>query len=262
FIVAAPFGVWVEVHSALQEVRHTDLADFLRAGWAVRIGNDPYQIVEEHGWHYNFPPLFAIVVAPLADPPRGADNRGMVPFPVSVAIWYVLSLCLLAAASNLVASALEQTVGGDRMRNLRPTWQWWRMRLLPILICIRPIGFTLSRGQVNLLLLFLLCAMIAAVIARQPVRAGLWLAGAVCLKVFPLYLVVYPLWRRDWRFLAGLAGGLAMGLVLIPVAVLGMNRTGLYYSELTRAVFEPALIGGFDHSPAGAPYGPSAADRS
>ena len=70
FLLAAVFGVRVEVHSAFLKIRHTDLVDFLRAGWAVRNGDDLYNITEDHGWHYNFPPLLAIVLVPLADPPK------------------------------------------------------------------------------------------------------------------------------------------------------------------------------------------------
>ena len=261
FVLAGLFGIWVEVHSAFQPVRHTDLADFLRAGWAVRTGNDPYQIVEEHGWHYNFPPLFAIALVPLADPPRGANQARMVPFPVSVALWYLLSLVLLGAAAHLMAGVLEKSSGhGGAIRASPCRRDWWRLRLLPIIVCIAPIGFTLSRGQVNLLLLFLLCAMIAAIIARRSGLAGLSLAAAACVKVFPLYLAIYPLWRRDWRFLGGLTAGLLLGLIVIPIAVFGVQRTTAYYAELNRAVFEPAIVGGTDRSRATELIDPSATD--
>ncbi|HKV55943.1 MAG TPA: glycosyltransferase family 87 protein [Candidatus Binataceae bacterium] len=261
FLLAVLFGVWVEIHSAFLRVRRTDLADFLRAGWAVRIGSDLYAVTEDHGWHYNFPPLFAIVMAPLADPPKGADRAGMVPFPLSVAIWYLLSLISLGFASDILARTLEQTAAKNQMRRAPPSRrQWWRLRLLPVIVCIAPIGFTLSRGQVNLLLLLLLCAMLAAIAARRPIWAGVWLAAAACIKIFPLYLLMYPLWRRDWRFVAGCAAALLTGLILIPAAVFGTHRTVTYYAELNRAVLEPAMIGGSDRSRATELIDPSATD--
>lgn len=261
FALAVAFGVWVEIHSAFFKVRYTDLADFLRAGWAVRSGNDLYSITEEHGWHYNFPPLLAIVMVPLADPPKGVSRAGMVAFPVSVALWYALSLLFLGAASHIMARALEETATQSRMRRGPPSWrQWWRLRLLPLVVCIAPIGFTLSRGQVNLLLLLLLVAMVAGVVARRSLRAGVLLAAAACIKIFPLYLVVYPVWRRDWRLLAGCAAGLLAGLVLIPVAVFGFPRTVAYYSELNSAVLEPAIVGGADRSRATELINPNATD--
>jgi alpha-1,2-mannosyltransferase len=261
FILAALFGVWVEIHSAFQPVRHTDLADFLRAGWAVRSGNDPYQVTEDHGWHYNFPPLLAIVLAPMADPPKGTNQRGMVPFPLSVAIWYALSLLFLAAAAQIMARTLEEAAVKSGMRRGPPSSrQWWRLRLLPLVVCIAPIGFTLSRGQINIALLLLLCAMIAEIVADRPIWASFCLASAATIKVFPIYLLVYPLWRQDWRFLAGCAAGLLITLALIPVAVFGVQRTTTYYEELNRAVFEAAVIGSPDRSRASELIDPSATD--
>jgi alpha-1,2-mannosyltransferase len=102
--------------------------------------------------------------------------------------------------------------------------------------------------------------MVAGVATRRSIPAGLCLAAATAVKVFPIYLVVYPLWRRDWYMLAGCAAGLAVTLVLIPVAFFGGPHTMIYYSELNRAVFEPALMGGSDRSRASELIDPSATD--
>ncbi|MBY0459267.1 MAG: glycosyltransferase 87 family protein, partial [Gemmataceae bacterium] len=52
-----------------------------------------------------------------------------------------------------------------------------------------------------------------------------WLAAATCLKVIPALLVLYPLMRRDGRMLAHFGLGLVSGLVLVPLAALGPERT-------------------------------------
>src|SRR5262249_44963419 len=157
-----------------------------------------------------------------------ADRSGMLPYGVSVGICYLLNLLCLALAVHCLAAALEgparPPAGGRR---------WWALRLWPALACAVPVGHTLMRGQVNLLLLALLCAAAAAVIRGRPLCGGLWLAGAICLKVIPAFLLVLPLWRRDGRFLAGCAAGLAAGLVLVPLAVLGPGRTADCYRKLS-----------------------------
>src|SRR5262249_31204322 len=64
------FGVLVEYRSVFLQRRMTDLNCYLRAGWAVRQGGaDLYHTSDDNGWHYNYPPLYAILLAPLADPP-------------------------------------------------------------------------------------------------------------------------------------------------------------------------------------------------
>src|SRR5215831_460332 len=82
------FGVVVEIRSAFLERRMGDLSCYLRAAWAVRAGVNMYEIVEENGWHYNYPPLYAILMSPLADPPPGSDTTGYVPYAVSVGVCY------------------------------------------------------------------------------------------------------------------------------------------------------------------------------
>src|SRR5262245_20906425 len=90
FMAAAAFSVLVEIRSAYLSRRMGDFGCFQRGAWAVRTGHNLYDVTCDNGWHYNYPPLFAILMTPLADPPRGFDTAGMVPYPVSVAIFYVL----------------------------------------------------------------------------------------------------------------------------------------------------------------------------
>ena len=64
------FAVPVEMRSALMSRRMGDLDCFLRAAWAVRSGADLYAVTDDNGFHYNYPPLLAILATPLADPPQ------------------------------------------------------------------------------------------------------------------------------------------------------------------------------------------------
>jgi alpha-1,2-mannosyltransferase len=260
-ICAVGFGAIVEMRSALLKARMTDLDVYLRAAWAVRTGRDPYTITDDSGWHYHYPPLFAIALMPLADPPFGQSRRGMIPFGLAVALWYALNLLFLAFAINYLAGVLERAAAGYTTGIPPPGCRsWWSLRLLPALICIGPIGVALERGQADLLVLALLCAMIGAIVARRSFAAGWWLAGAICLKLFPLYLLVYPLWRRDWRLIASCAMGLVLGLAVIPAVVLGPAKTISYAREQNRVLIEPALFSGTNRSRAGELLGINATD--
>jgi len=235
------FGVVVEIRSAFLKRHMTDWGVFARAAWAVRAGEDPYAVTDDNGWHYHYPTLFAILLAPLADPPAGVNRSGYLPFAVTVAVWYLFSLGCLVAAVHLLASALEQVSPGLSSR-------WWALRVWPVLACLPPIGHTLARGQVNLLLLFLLCGMAAAVLRGRGFQAGFWLAGAICLKIIPAVLLIYPVWRRDRRCLAGGTLGLILGLGLIPTMVFGPAKTWAYFREWDQGLRQPALAGKGDQS--------------
>ncbi len=237
------FGGIVEMRSAFLTRRMSDLTVFMRAGWAVRSGENIYQVSDErNGWYYVYPPFFAILMAPLAESPPGHDRSWMVPYPLAVAFWYLFNIALLVWSVNKLAGALEQ-ISPDQELRAQPAFcrRWWALRVLPIYACIIPIGSTLSHGQTNLVILAMLAGMFAAIAQKKPLQAGLWMAGPICMKVFPAFLLIYPLWRRDIRCLAGCALGLGIGLGLLPAAVFGPERTVAYYQEFADLVLLPGL---------------------
>jgi hypothetical protein len=247
--VIAGFSAIVELRSAFLKRPMTDLQVYLRAAWAVRADADLYATTDDNGWHYHYPPLLAILLSPLADPPADHPGDRLVPFWLSVAIWYWISVACLFWGVHTLAGALEKSAPDAAVRAQPPLCGRWRaLRSLAILACLPAIGQTVVRGQVNLLLLLLLCGMIAAVLQGKRFQSGVWLAGAICLKVIPAFLLIYPLWRRDLRGLAGCALGLFIGLAVIPATVLGPERTLRYGDEWTNVLLKPALGTGDDRS--------------
>jgi hypothetical protein len=230
-------------------VRRTDLGVFLRAAWAVRSGTDLYSITDDKGLPYNYPPLLAILLTPFADPPPGVAMAGTLPFGLKVGAWYFISVAILVAAVHCLARALTDVLPGlaAKVGPAGSRW-WWGLRVLPVLACLPAIGQGLGLGQVNVLWLALTCGMAVALLRAHSLRAGLWLAGAVCLKVLPVFLVLYPLWRRDLRCLAGLLLGLVVGLGVVPVVALGPTRAMACTRSWVEVMLLPAFGMGHDRS--------------
>lgn len=240
-------GVMTEIRSAYLSRRMGDFGCYARGAWAVRTDGDMYAVTCDNNWHYNYPPFLAILMTPLADPPAGEDLSGMTPYAVSVAVWYLFSVLCLAVAVHWLASALEAKSADPSMRQQsKGCRRWWYVRILPVLICIAPIGQALTRGQVNPLVLALLCGLVAGWIRGHCFRAGLCLAWAACIKLYPIYLLIYPLWRRNGRCLAGCGAGLFLGLVALPLAVFGPARTYEIYETYANVLLGPALSGAGD----------------
>jgi len=236
------FGAWVEYRGAFAHKRMNDIGPYLRSAWAVRTGGEIYAVTDDRGWHYVYPPLFAIMMTPFADPPQGIDRSGYLPYEVSVGIWYMLTLTIGVFGVGILARAIE-----DPYRNLiagmgrRFSLQWWALRVIPLVILLPAIGRSQMRGQVGLLIAFFLCCMAASILKGKRFRAGIWLSWAICIQVIPVPLLVFPLWRRDWRMLWGSFLGLVIGLIIVPLIALGPQRTGdsyiaFYHSTLTAMI--------------------------
>lgn len=235
-VLVVLFGAMTLLRSAFLDHRHTDADVYFRAAWAVRSGENLYKVADTNGWHYHYPPLLAILLVPFADPPEsapsGADLR-LLPYPVSVALWYVISVIILWWALHLLASAIEGVFSNPALRkSARFERRWWLLRLIPALVCMPAIGYTLGRGQVNFLLLLSLCGMCASMLRGRSFRAGAWLALGTCIKLYLAALLIYPILRRNRRCVIGFAAGIFAGLVLIPLITLGPAKTAEVYGDL------------------------------
>ncbi len=233
------FADIVQIRSAFLSRVMGDADCFFRAGWAAKVGKSIYEVTDPNGWHYNYPPLFAIAMIPLADPPPGESREGCLPFPVSINIFYKISLLSLFLGVFFLARAYEQELPLV-FENLSAR-KWYYLRIFSIVVCLSPIAHTLMRGQVNLFLLMMICLSIAFQMTSKSFLSGVMIAGSICLKVFPVFLLIVPVWRKDYKQLAGCVVGLIFGLVIIPVSVMGVDKTKTAYSDFYNVLIGPSL---------------------
>ncbi len=252
--IAAIVIGWVVVdRSAFSDRRRTDAGVFFRAGWAVREGQDPYAVSDENGWFYLYPPGMAVFLTPLAHAPppeplppaKDADlwyaPAGYLPYPVSVAIWYALSIGCLVLSVRWMCGALERSAERAEVRSITPaSGGWWNVRFWPTIAVLPDALSTLSRGQVNILLLALICLGVDRFSRGKRAWGGAAWALAACLKVFPGVFVFYLLARLDRRAMMGyIACGLAC-MAALPVVVYGPSKA----VEHTWTFMEGVLLAG------------------
>lgn len=243
-LIAIPivFGIVVLVRSSFLNTRRTDVGCYLRAGWAVRAGVDPYSVTDDNGWHFAYPPVAALLFVPLADAPANVDRAALLPYPVSVALWYFLSAACIILATHWIASTLEEFSLDPQVRSMPAgRRRWWFVRVFPLLLCLVQIGSTLSRGQVTPILILCVAGMFRATVKGRSWRSGLWLALAICVKLIPAFLVLFPLWRRDRRALAGVALGVLAGFVIIPTLVWGVSGAVSMHERMLKGIILPAM---------------------
>jgi alpha-1,2-mannosyltransferase len=208
------FGFLTHYRSTRVQERMTDFGVYTRAAWAVRTGLNPYDTPDDRGWHYLYPPTFVLMMLPLADPIKGSDRTGYLPYSTSVAIWYVLNVLLLFLTVHLLA----KTALPDALRFSR---RWWYARLIPLDIGLLALGYTLSRGQVNIVVL--LCLALLLFWRNKAHLAGWCLALACAIKVLPGLLIAWPVLTKRWGILLGLVLGSAVFLFCLPTLAWGPN---------------------------------------
>jgi len=233
------FADIVQIRSAFLSRVMGDADCFFRAGWAAKVGKSIYEVTDPNGWHYNYPPLFAITMIPLADPPPGESREGCLPYPISISIFYKISLLSLFLGVFSLARAYEKQFPVV-FENIRIK-KWYYLRIFAIVVCLSPIAHTLMRGQVNLFLLMMICLAIAFQMSNKSFLSGIMIAGSICLKVFPVFLLIVPVWRKDYKQFAGCIVGLILGLVVIPVSVMGVDKTKTAYSDFYNVLIGPSL---------------------
>lgn len=242
-VVSLAFGAVTLLRSAFLKTRRTDADVYFRAAWAVRAGENPYLVKDTNSWHYHYPPLTAILLAPLAVPPDAAGAAradGWVSYPAAVAIWYALGLAALALALHGAATGIERSWRNPRLHDPPPGGRpWWRLRIFPLLVCVVPVGFSLVRGQPNTILLLCIAGFAAGWLSGRSGQAGLWLGLGTCVKPFLGALLLAALWRRRWRATGGFLAGLLLGLAVVPALLVGPSRA----VELTRGFYELRLKG-------------------
>jgi hypothetical protein len=209
----------------------TDFTVYTEAGAAFFDGRNPYEVSNPRGWHYLYPPLFAIVVAPL----HALSSTGQ------VGVWFVLSVALTLGChfeTRRLVTRLQKSGFGQGSSRLI----FW-LGVAALLTVTLPIFNCLQRGQVEILKLFLLLLAFRVYFWGRAPRAwfvsGVLFAMAGILKLTPLLpvvcLVLYDgvlavtrradrlAWQRPASLSAGVGTGLVVFALLIPAGILGWN---------------------------------------
>lgn len=271
-LVAVGFGALVLKRSAYSERRRTDAGVFFRAGYAVRAGLDPYVVPDDNAWYFLYPPGVAAGFVPLTDPPTpatpGFDGKPggdaasfppvtgpVVPYPVSIVVWYVVGVICAALSIELLARALARGSPDSRVRAITPaSGGWWALRIWPLFMILPDLLSTLSRGQINTIVLACICAGVYCLSRGQRFRGGLAIGAAACIKVIPGVLLFDLLLRRGSRAVIGSISAALAIMVLVPMLVYGPARAFDYSHEWVERVLLAGLHTSEERLQAGAGF--------
>ena len=160
---------------------------------------------------YLYPPFFNLVNIPLA----------MLSDQTAARIMVALNQVLLVVAFGLIAAATSTRLN-------QRVWLWV---LLPLALNFRPLLLLLSMAKIEMVQVTLLLGMLLACQRRRPGLAGALMALAGMLKPLPLVLVLYFIWKRDWKVVRAWAATVAI-ILAICSAFIGIQAVGTYFSSI------------------------------
>ncbi|MDR3469498.1 MAG: glycosyltransferase family 87 protein [Xanthobacteraceae bacterium] len=135
----------------------------------------------------------------------------------------VVMLSCLNLLAWWVAIALSNRLSGDD----RPVAPW--VAAAPVIVTLPFVYDQFHIGQPNLLLLALALCGFCLLRRDRGWLAGLPFAAAGAIKVFPMLILPWLLWRGYWRTTLSMVALLIVFLVVVPGAIRGFDRN---WSEL------------------------------
>jgi hypothetical protein len=188
------FSIYYLSAVAIREGLNPYTTDFRRLGAPLGLETDDIP-------HATDPPTFLMLIRPLA----------FMPERTAFYAWVGLNAVSLALALLLLSqsSALEPRV---------------MLVLAALAVAYPPVYFHFIFAQSKILILLLLVVIIRMMDRGRDRAAGLFLALAGLVRIFPLLLIGYVAIQRRWRMLGWTLGGLALGITITLMAF------GLHYS--------------------------------
>lgn len=203
--LALGVGISTFYRGAVSPKQRTDLTVYLKAGERVVEGraSTMYEAVSKRGWHYVYPPILAILLAPVSKWPLSA----------TVGLAYLLSLACLAGTTILSRHFPQRARSAP-----------WQIALA-MFFCLPMTINTLTRGQFGIIMLFFMAVIFYTYTKQKKILAGLFLAFAVAIKISPLaFLVFFFLMKREWKILASAAVGFFLFFFLLPSLAIGFRQ--------------------------------------
>lgn len=157
---------------------------------------------------YLYPPTFALMLQPalLISPYAGS------------LLWFGVNLGFLLIGVGILL----------RRSNLRDDRLRAALLLLPILFT--PVLMTFYLGQVNILIFLLIVLVWLTFLQGRGYTAGALLALSAWIKLWPIVLVAYFVWKREWKVVAGaIVGALIIGLLTFALA--GVGKTTSFFTD-------------------------------
>lgn len=172
-----------------------DYLAYAKAAQSLINGISPYHVMFETRHLYLYPPLLAQILMPFI---------GLFGERPTAVLWFVVNIACIIGTIQL-------------MRLYTQPKYHIGLWIFPILFT--PFIHTLDLGQVTVIMMFLFMLIWHDYRQNRHLRAGIILALLCWLKVYPVFIVIFFIIRRDWRVMQGVVlAGLGLGIIQILIS--------------------------------------------
>lgn len=221
-IILAGFYILNNIVSVYPNLHGNDFAHLYLGSYLAKQGRNFYSPEEllttakalgiQHLNPFVYPPVVALFFIPLS----------LFSYLDAQLVWFVLNQFFLISAFILLILCFNAE---NRLIHIGSA--------LILSFSFTPLYRTLTAGQLNLLILFLICLIWFLFIKKFPFGAGIALAIATLLKLFPGLLILFFLWKKEYRVVIGAIATIAI-IVLISSAIQGVQPYQDYGTLLTQ----------------------------
>jgi hypothetical protein len=173
------------------------------AGQQVLHGLNLYPLNPDGYFDFIYPPLSAVLLAIPA-------FFGKIPLYLVLCLLNIVAWWMTAQFSHAMA-------GSGRKPNM------W-LEALPGIVTVTFVFDMFDLGQPNLMLLAMMLYGFWLLRSERPWLAGAMFALATAIKVFPVAVLPYLVWRRRWRAVAGMIVFLGVFLFVLPAPFRGFQH--------------------------------------
>lgn len=178
-----------------------DFHIFIQASSDVIKGVDVYTKLYKEWYHYFYGLSFAVIIYPLT----------LTPLKLAAFIWLLLNFYFLFTCIKRIAVWTKLNTNIPFL-----------LFLFVTLFCIQFLLQNFRYGQVTILVLFCVIETVEAIINNKPLRAGIFLAMGIHIKLLPLVLIPWLIYRKEWKATIFTFAFLLM-LYLAPVLFIGKD---------------------------------------
>ncbi|MGF6309464.1 hypothetical protein ABIB82_003938 [Bradyrhizobium sp. i1.8.4] len=194
------------------------------AGQQVLHGNGLYPADPAGYFDYIYPPLAAVMLAIPA-------FFGKIPLYLCLSLLNCIAWWMVAQFSHAMAGSG------------RKPGPW--LEALPGCVTVTFVTDIFDLGQPNLILLAMMLYGFWLLRSGRPWLAGGMFALATAIKVFPVAVLPYLIWRRRWGAVAGMAAFLVLFLLVVPAPFRGFQQNAAELKTWYHGMIGTSSVEGF-----------------